>query len=247
MKKYLIGINLDQGILNKRKHFPFLTKFILKEVLKKGHYLIFSSRLPLKSNFSYLKKFHLFNYPFINNDNIFYLNHKEKINKSDLSLIENKTLKSFLKSNKNILFNIELYQDNGEYISYEQEINSNIIGGKFSIEKENLNKFLKIKSKFNFLNFHLLEENEKETKFSFTSSKASKLIAIQHIQKKYKITNDYVICFGGDETDQEIMNFFENSFVVKNTLLKGELKETKKDANHNGIAHTLLDNFKDLF
>ena len=65
MEKSLISLDIS-ACINKRKKFSFFSKLIFKELLQRGHLLIFSFPYDIISkNFYYIKKLQLFNYPLI--------------------------------------------------------------------------------------------------------------------------------------------------------------------------------------
>ena len=55
MEKSLISLDISSCI-NKRKKFSFFSKLIFKELLQKGHLLIFSFPYDINNNFYYIKK-----------------------------------------------------------------------------------------------------------------------------------------------------------------------------------------------
>ena len=80
MEKSLISLDIS-ACINKRKKISFFSKLIFKELLQRGHLLIFSFPYDIISkNFYYIKKLQLFNYPLIcfNGGAIVYLNRKKK-------------------------------------------------------------------------------------------------------------------------------------------------------------------------
>ena len=59
MEKYLICLNLDDTLLNKKKKISFLSNLVLKEILQRGHYLILTSKEDYQTIFPYIKKLKL--------------------------------------------------------------------------------------------------------------------------------------------------------------------------------------------
>lgn len=67
---------------------------------------------------------------------------------------------------------------------------------------------------------------------------------IKRLQKDFKIKDENVICFENNHFDKDLLNNYENSYLLKerNITLYQEDKVLKK-----GIIRTLIHNHRDLF
>ena len=67
---------------------------------------------------------------------------------------------------------------------------------------------------------------------------------IKRLQKDFKIKDGNVICFENNHFDKDLLNNYENSYLLKesNITLYQEDKVFKK-----GIIRTLIHNHRDLF
>ena len=231
MEKYLICLNLDDTLLNKKKKISFLSNLVLKEILQRGHYLILTSKEDYQTIFPYIKKLKLYNYPFIclNGGAIYYINRKKIITKNIASYIDDKDLNNYIKSIDNYL-SLTFY-------SLEKSSNiliKNCIGLKITIKK-NLKKA-------KFLNYFVLEKNQDTITYLITSKKASKYNSLVYIKNKFKIKANNVITFNFDQSDQEIYSSFENSYFINNSSLEGN--KTKKPSYKNGVINTLIEKYR---
>ena len=99
MEKYLLSLDLDHTLLNRKKRFPFWTLLGLKAIMKNGHYVILNTGRSLHNALPYIKKLRLYNYPVIayNGGGIFYINRKKKIVRSYLFPLNNHSINALFK------------------------------------------------------------------------------------------------------------------------------------------------------
>ena len=245
MKKSLIAINFDECILKKGK-VPFLTWIILKELLKNGHIVVFLTELSIEESFKYLKKWHLFNYPFIpyNGAGIFYINKRKFVTKCLFNEINLKELNDFLYHNKSNIESCTLFFENEQKTL--SEFTKNTIDSKPFRVIINVNQKDKIKTsltKYKYLNFQEINTHSYEIR----SSKSNSLEYILMLQKKYKIIDENVLCFGNSISDLDLLMHYHNVYKMQNSPLKNNINTTESDINHNGVVKTLVKKHSDLF
>lgn len=267
MNRYLISLDLDGTLLNKKRKISYRTKLYLKKLIKKGHIITFSTGRSYRNVKKYANQLGIKDLLVINNGNIIFNNEIESVvleNPIPLNpiikiynLIKDKYLESYILETFDSLYynnedrfwfafmnseDMNLYKTN----DFEKIISGNIIASVFYIhDNTKKNEIISLLSPFLseidyrfWFNDHYFEINRKNV------SKASGLL---YLMKKYNILKDNVIVFGDAENDAEMFKTFANSFLMKNG--NKSLKEyakyiTKKDNNHNGIVHSLKDFFK---
>lgn len=252
MEKHLIIVSLD-CLLNKNRKISFFTRLILKDLMRNGHYLIVYSNKSINNLFPYLKKLHLFNYPVIcfNGGALIYINKKQIITKSFYYEIETKIINTFIYQNKDLILNIDFQtttkkESKTNLQINKQTLNENIIYSLITINKNNQNQFEKNLKKYSSLKIEFVEEKGSFLQYQVISNKTGIFKCILTLQKKYKIKEQNIICFGNDSLSLELLNHFPNSYLMKESLINN-IQKTSKDSFHNGVISTLIKNHKDLF
>lgn len=249
MEKSLISLDIS-ACINKRKKFSFFSKLIFKELLQRGHLLIFSFPYDIiNKNFYYIKKLQLFNYPLIcfNGGAIVYLNRKKKRIKIIYNPLKKDEINDLFYKIRDIKVECTIYYEDKNEIHYspflKKTVNNDAISVKISINKNNKEEFEKTLNKLSYINYYLLEDDD-NLNYIIISKKSSKLVMIKRLQKDFKIKDGNVICFENNHFDKDLLNNYENSYLLKesNITLYQEDKVLKK-----GIIRTLIHNHRDLF
>lgn len=219
MEKSLISLDISSCI-NKRKKFSFFSKLIFKELLQKGHLLIFAFPYDINNNFYYIKKLHLFNYPLIcfNGGEIMYINRKNKIIKRIYNPLKKDEINDLFYKIRNIKVECTIYYENKNELHYspflKKTVDDDAISIKISLNKINKDMFEKILKKLSYINYYLLEENE-NLNYIIISKKSNKLNMIKKLQKEFKIKDENVICFENNHYDEDLLNNYKNSYLLK--------------------------------
>lgn len=253
MEKCLISVGLD-CLLSENRKLSFFTKLVLKDIIRNGHYLILYSKESVDTIYPYLKKLHLFNYPVIcfNGGALLYINSKQQITKADYFKIENKAINNFIYQNKEIILNIDIQtldkEESKKNLQIDkQTIKENIIYSLITINKKNQIQFEKNLKKFSNLKIQFLEEKGSFFIYQIISHNTGILECILSLQKKYKIKDQNIICFGKNAFSLDLLKHFPNSYLMKDTINEKSIKKTIKDSSHNGVIDTLVKNHKNLF
>lgn len=263
--KYLVAIDLDGTLLRDDKTISNESIKFLQNFEKNGNYVVISSGRAPRSILKYQEIINL-NSPFVAYNGAF---SRCKINK-ELNFdykIENEFAKKFYKDQINKTIELmmceadtNMYFDilNDELIKFFEPMDMNIITGNIlnTLNEDVYSCIVKIKEPMD-QNRKLLSEYFKQFdnyEIRFWSKSVFAEVYIKGVSKGHsleKIVNfeevlpQNVLVFGDAENDLEMLNMFENSFLMCNGLdeLKEQVKHiTKKDNNHDGVIFE-IENF----
>lgn len=275
MDKYLISLDLDETLLNKKSKIPLLTKIGLKSLLQNGHYIILNSGRPFQGMLKYVKELNLYNYPFIasNGGAIYYINHQEEIVKYVSFDIDHEIINDFFTEIQTYLIYAYLqgvtdtyfYNDdkipfymkhphkNVTFFNINQfRINQNIILASFSIKAEFFNKFEKIisKSRYKNISFYKWIHNDKEVAYDMQLSTTNKGLAMMYLARKLKVKAKNTIAFGDQLNDIPMLQIANKGLLMPNSNIlekKYNFPVIPKDHNHSGVIRYLFKNYRELF
>lgn len=275
MEKYLICLDLDGTLLNKKSKISFFNKMILKFLMRNGSYVILNSGRPYQGMLSFIRELKLFNYPFIasNGGGIYYINHKYEIVRDYLMTMDDNKLQEFFESIKDHLVYAyfksekdEFYYNKEKVPPYfihhykdvqEIEISSfsslkNIIAGSFAIDETLNARFEKnrLKGKYSFLNF--LEWKNPEDNihyYDFAKSGVNKGATLLFLANKLKIKPNNIIAFGDDLNDLSMLKITENGYLMKQSqhLQEDNIKIMPYSNEKSGVGKFLFKYFRKLF
>lgn len=275
MEKYLISLDLDGTILNKKEKIPFLTKVGLKYLLKNGHYVILNSGRPFQGMLKYVKELNLFNYPFIasNGGCIYYVNHQYKIIKTHPFFCDKKIVIDFFNKIKPYL-KFAYFQGISNTYFYHREnmpsfifhdsdlvkfqdidefnLEEDLITGSFAINEEYKNEIDKLmqKEKYQSLYFMFWESSSEGCYYDFSSSQTNKGKAMLHLAKLLKVKNANILAFGDAKNDLPMLSLANKGCLMpeaENLNTDNQFTVLKKDSNHSGVINYLFKNYRDLF
>ena len=176
-----------------------------------------------------------------------YLNRKKKRIKIIYNPLKKDEINDLFYKIRDIKVECTIYYEDKNEIHYstflKKTVNNDAISVKISLNKNNKEDFEKILNKLSYINYYLLEDDD-NLNYIIISKKSSKLVMIKRLQKDFKIKDGNVICFENNHFDKDLLNNYENSYLLKesNITLYQEDKVLKK-----GIIRTLIHNHRDLF
>lgn len=275
MEKYLISLDLDDTLLNKKGKLSLLTTIGLKALLRNGHYIILNSGRPYQAMIPFIKKLKLFNYPFIacNGGAIYYLNHDENIVKCIPFGIHHEIINDFFTEIKPYLVYAYLQAANDCFYYKEESvpsfmkhphknvfampinsfrINQDIILAAFSAKREYKKDILKIMRKSRYKNLSFLDwsGDDGDLYFDIQSSSTNKGLAMLHLAKKLKVKNNNILAFGDQQNDISMLEAANKGFLMPNhseLAKKFSIEEIKYDAAHSGVIRHLFKYYRHLF
>ena len=266
--KYLICLDLDGTTLTDNKKIRLRTKLYLKKLINKGHIVTFSSGRPFRSLKKYYDMMGL-NCPVICFNGSYIINPHDENFKPIIHTIDVNDVKDFYKTFKTnfidaafaeTLTSIFVDKKDSFLFTFNEVEDTKVEMGKVNeiIDKDPLAFVMHLNEKSEEIEKEMkdftLQFKKTEVRF-WSNSKycechiknISKASAIKELGLHYNIPLDHIITFGDEDNDFEMLNEFENSFLMcnGNMLLKNVAKNiTKKDNNHNGIVFALKEFFK---
>ena len=261
--RYLIGLDLDGTLLNKKSKITFKTKNYIKKLSRKGHIVVLATGRPLRAMKKYYDQLglktpivcynggHILN-PFDNEfeevkhsfskDEILSIINNVGLDKIDNIMCELDNKVWVYKEDKKLQY--ILWQNNLDlkYGDLNNTLNEDPITFlTFSTHpeckkrlKEEVRKYPHLKYRF----WHGYLDNFSE----IFNKKISKYNSLKHIAKYYKIPLNNIIAFGDGDNDVDMLSKANYGFAMKNA--KDEVKKkakyiTTKDNIHNGVIHEL--------
>lgn len=275
MKKYLISLDLDNTILNKKSKISLIDKIGLKSLLQNGHYIILNSGRPYQGMIKYIKQLKLYNYPFIasNGGAIYYLNRQEKVVKCISFSMRYQILNDFFNEIKDYViyvyfqgvydtffyneeqvpFYMKHPHKNVNFININQFLlDQNMIHVSFAIKANFKEKMEKIIKKFRYkeLSFVFWSQKNNIAYYDLQSTATNKGLAMIYLAKKLKISEDRLFAFGDDLNDIPMLQLAKHGFLMPNQKKlqeKYNLPVINKNSNQSGVIRFLFKNYRYLF
>lgn len=261
MDKYLIALDMDGTLLNKKKKISYKTKKYLQKLAKKGHIIVLTSGRPIRSLLPYYKTLRL-NTPVVCYNGAYVFSPNDPSVPTTIFELNQKTIKNIYKDVKPYIFNVMAETPNEIFLDKEDEyldkffyfkgmkinkgeffkiLNQNTMTyiNKYSGNKEDEIKVREILAKYKEFDVCFWTNSPY---FEFSCKGVSKGSSIGLIAEYYNISKDHIIAFGDAQNDVELFKHAKISVAMKNgsnDLKKDATLVSIKDNNHNGIYYTL--------
>lgn len=273
MEKYLISLDLDETILNRKSKLSLLTRIGLKAIIRNGHYVILNSGRPYHGMLPYIKKLNLYNYPFIasNGGGIFYVNRRNEIIRRHLFPIDAALLEEFFGAIQPYLTYVYLQAESDTYYYHPDQVpfymkhhsekiaEHEVFRFRFDREillcsfaypvsaKEKVEKIM-YKRKFEKLSFLFWEEKNGMLCFDLQSASTDKGKAMIYLAKKLKIKPEHILAFGDAKNDLPMLkNAHHARLISKDKVVEENDSIPTLVSSPNAVIRYLFNNYRDLF
>ena len=271
MNRFLIALDMDGTLLNKKKKIPLLTKIYLRKLAKEGHIIVLASGRPSRALKPYYNDLRL-NSPLICYNGAYLFDPNDKKFKTHVYSFPKDEVKSIIDSFKPYIENVMCETDTDIFIDkkdpylqtffyyegmniHEGEI-KNILNEdpmtciarvKDGVSKEEREKMLHQFDKYDDLSLRYWSGSPY---FELFYKSATKGACVKAIAEYYDIPKKDIIVFGDADNDLEMLKVAgygvamlngKESFKAKADIIS--LKTNEKD----GIYHTLKAIFKGHF
>ena len=265
--KYLIALDLDGTLLNNKKNISYLTLSYLKKLAKHGNIVILSSGRPIRALIGYYKQLKL-KTPIICYNGARILDPNDSSFPTTNMSFDKDMVKNIIDSiGKDIVISSMCETDDEIWVSEKDEFlflffwtkNMSLKVGNMSaiLDKnpltciikyvdtpENVEKIKSVVNKYDGISVRFWQSSNYCELYYVSINKAK---AVKQIAQYYNIEPDNIYTFGDADNDYELITEFKNGVAMVNS--KKQLKSaakfvTKKDNNHNGIAHFLKNQLK---
>ena len=267
MNKLLIACDLDGTLLNDKKKFGLFTKLYFRKLERQGHVIIFSSGRSPRTAMEHRNAIKLHGPMVLFNGNLI-INPDDETFPKDRVLWDYKRLKKIFKKlygEKRIdacmcendttffTFHPENFRFSVE-VGDKRERKNGRMDEILDADVYNFVLFSKNNSKENRIYVkNYVEKNYPDIVFDFWGDEnqfyasilhkgRNKKTAVDYVRKVFNISEDDTYVFGDSSNDVQQVTGFKNGYAMINAfpVLKNVAKNiTKKDNNHNGVAHEI--------
>lgn len=271
MEKYLISLDLDETILDRKSKLPLLTQIGLKAIMRNGHYVILNSGRPYHGMLPFIKKLNLYNYPFIasNGGGIFYVNRRNEIIRRHLFPIDSSLLEEFFDAIQPYLTYVYLQAESDTYYYRPDQVpfymkhhseniaEHEVFRFRFDREiflcsfaytataKEKVKKIME-KRKFEKLSFLFWEERDGMLCFDLQSSDTDKGRAMIYLAKKLRVKPEHIFAFGDAKNDLPMLKSAHQARLIKtDKIIEEDFPQLERSPN--AVIRYLFKNYRDLF
>lgn len=272
MEKYIISLDLDGTLLNKKSKISFRTRFYLRRLAKKGHVVFINTGRPYSGCVHLYRKLGIYKYPLCCNNGavIAFFKDKRSTPTFETKPVDNKIMGELYEEIKpysisgfaldeyeHYFFNmnsvppfIQKYHKpkNPIFTTLEEITKIPVVSYTIYFDEINLDKVKNVlsNSKYNSLKQIFWGVHDDGASFNFASSEVSKATAIKRMQELYNIDDEHVIAFGDSYNDIDMLSYAKYGICMRNgriDMVKKANYITKKDNDHNGIVDYLKKNF----
>jgi len=269
MEKFLIALDMDGTLLNKKREISFLTKQYLKKLTKQGHIIVLASGRPSRSLYRYYNELNL-STPMICYNGAYYFSPKDESLKPWAANFPKEIAIKAYKELKPYILNCMIENDTNIWIDEEDKYLANFFWYEnMNLHKGDISEILD-ENPMSMICQIYRDRDDKEiiskiaekyfpikvrfwtgtNYFELYVDQTTKGSSLQKIADYYKIPNERIIAFGDAENDDEMLQISGYPVAMRNSkrpeIFKYAKIITKYDNNHNGIYHELKTLFKKI-
>ena len=262
MNKYLIALDLDGTLLNSKKEISFITKHYLRKLAKKGHIIVIASGRPFRSIKKYYEDLKL-DSPLICYNGSLLFDPKNENFPSHRSMMSLSTIQSLYKDllgeyaesvtseSDDTIYSSVVDETIGRYFStlgmkikegtFDEILNEDVWTAIFKRTDHSLDDEI-VKKVNKYPDVQVRFWGDRSPYYELYPTGVSKGDRVIEVANFYNIPKERVIAFGDADNDIDMMQKAGIGVCMKNGYPSSQKEAdiiTKKDNDHNGIAHTL--------